>query len=158
MGDDATVLVTGGSGFIGAWCIIGLLRRGYAVRATIRDLKRTEEVRSMIAAEIDPGNRLALFAAELTNDRGWAEAVQGCSYVLHVASPLPAAQPRNADELIVPARDGALRVLRASVAAGVKRVVMTSSVAAITLVRTMPRPDPLTEEHWTDPAHPEASP
>ena len=158
MSDDATVLVTGGSGFIGAWCIIGLLRRGYAVRATIRDLKRADEVRAMIAAEIDPGNRLALFAAELTSDRGWAEAVQGCSYVLHVASPLPTAQPRNADELIVPARDGALRVLRASVAAGVKRVVMTSSVAAITLTRITPRPDPLTEDHWTDPGHPEASP
>src|SRR5262245_41766723 len=109
MGDDTTVPVTGGSGLIGAWCVIGLLRRGYAVRATIRDLKRADEVRAMIATETDPGNRLALVAAELTSDRGWAEAVQGCSYVLHVASPLPPAQPRNADELIVPARDGALR-------------------------------------------------
>jgi nucleoside-diphosphate-sugar epimerase len=158
MDEGGTVLVTGGSGFIGAWCIIGLLRRGHVVRTTVRDLKRADDVRAMIATEIDPGNRLSFFAAELTDDRGWAEAVQGCDYVLHVASPLPPAQPRNADELIVPARDGALRVLRASVAAGVKRVVMTSSVAAVTLTRAEPRPDPLTEEHWTDPAHPEATP
>jgi nucleoside-diphosphate-sugar epimerase len=152
------VLVTGGSGFIGAWCVIELLRRGYVVRATIRDLKRAGAVRSMIASEVDPGDRLALVETQLTEDRGWAEAVEGCSSVLHVASPLPPRQPRDARTLITPARDGALRVLRASAAAGVQRVVMTSSVAAITLTPALPRPDPLTEEHWTDPQHPEASP
>jgi nucleoside-diphosphate-sugar epimerase len=157
MGEGDTVLVTGGSGFIGVWCIIGLLRRGYAVRTTVRDLKRSDEVRAMVASEIDPGNRLALFAADLMRDGGWSEAVDGCTHVLHVASPFPPAQPRNADDLIVPARDGALRVLRASVAAGVKRVVMTSSTAAVGYGRE-PRPALLTEEHWTNPAHPDASP
>ncbi len=152
------MLVTGGSGFIGAWCVIELLKRGYAVRATIRDLRRAEAVRSMIATEVDPGDRLALVETQLTEDRGWTDAVQGCTCVLHVASPLPPRQPRDARELITPARDGTLRVLRASAAAGVRRVVMTSSVAAITLTPALPRPDPLTEEHWTDPQHPEASP
>ena len=158
MNDATTVLVTGGSGFIGAWCIIGLLRRGYRVRATVRDLKRSADVRAMIATEIDAADRLALVAADLGDDRGWNDAVQGCAYVLHIASPFPPAQPRDANELIVPARDGALRVLRASVAAGVERVVLTSSTASVTYCRQTPRPDPLTEEHWTDPTHPDATP
>lgn len=125
-----TVLVTGGSGFIGGWCIVELLRRGYVVRTTIRSLAKEPAVRAAIADAVDPGDRLSFHAAELTSDAGWDEAVAGCDYVLHVASPLGTQQPRVQDDLIIPARDGALRALRAAAKAGVKRVVMTSSVSA----------------------------
>jgi dihydroflavonol-4-reductase len=124
-------LVTGGSGYLGGWCIADLLGRGYQVRTTVRDLKREDEVRTSVATQIDPGDRLEFVAADLLSDAGWPEAVAGCDYVLHVASPFPPAQPKDPDELIVPARDGALRVIDASLAAGVKRVVMTSSIAAV---------------------------
>ena len=145
-----TVLVTGGSGFLGGWCIVSLLEAGYSVRTTVRDLARESEVRGGVASVTEANGRLEVVTADLMKDDGWAEAVAGCEYVLHVASPLPATQPKDPDELIVPARDGTLRVLRASLDAGVKRVVMTSSVAAI---RGTPRrgEGPLTEEDWSDP-------
>src|SRR5215212_6513415 len=127
------VLVTGGSGFLGGWCVIELLRRGYTVRTTVRSLSREPQVRAAVGSEVDPGDRLTVLAADLTGDEGWPEAVAGCDYVLHVASPFPPKQPKDADELILPAREGTLRVLRASLDAGVKRVVVTSSVAAIRL-------------------------
>lgn len=146
-----TVLVTGGSGFIGGWCIIELLRRGYDVRTTVRSLAKEPAVRAAIAAEVDPGDRLAFFAAELTADAGWDAAVAGCDYVLHVASPLGTENVRDPDALIVPARDGALRVLRASVAAGVRRVVLTSSVAAVGGSGTDEVRD---ETEWTDLSEP----
>ena len=128
----ATVLVTGGSGFIGAHSIIQLLNAGHTVRATVRNLKRDPEVRSMVkAGGAEPDQRLTFHAADLEADAGWAEAVAGSDYVLHIASPFPAGVPKHEDELIVPAREGALRVLRAARDAGVKRVVLTSSFAAI---------------------------
>jgi len=145
-----TVLVTGGSGFLGGWCVVELLRRGYQVRTTVRDLAREEEVRSAVSAEVDPGDRLTVLAADLLADAGWEQAVAGCDHVLHVASPFPPAQPKDPDELIVPARDGTLRVLRASLAAGVERIVVTSSVAAIT-GGGKPVSGALTEENWSDP-------
>lgn len=128
-----TVLVTGASGFIAQHTILEVLRAGYRVRGTIRSLERAPEVRKVIADALgaDPGDRFMLVAADLTRDDGWAEAVRGCRFVLHVASPLPTRPPKHADELIVPARDGALRVLRAAAAERVERVVMTSSVAAV---------------------------
>lgn len=144
------VLVTGGTGFLGAWCGAELVRRGYDVRTTIRDLARADEVRaSFAAAGVDARERLAFAAADLNKDDGWADAVAGCDYVLHVASPFPPAQPKDPDELIVPARDGALRVLGASLDAGVKRVVMTSSVAAVRHGRP-PSSEPYDESDWTD--------
>lgn len=148
---DGTVLVTGGTGFLGAWCIATLLDRGYAVRTTVRDTVREDAVRAALrVAGADPGDRLTVVAADLMADDGWADAVAGCRYVLHVASPFPPAQPKDPDELIVPARDGALRVLRASLAAGVERIVMTSSIAAVRPPEGE-RPDrPLTEDDWTD--------
>jgi nucleoside-diphosphate-sugar epimerase len=146
------VLVTGGTGFVGGWCCIELLRRGYAVRTTVRDLRREDDVRASVACgDVPAGERLSIVAADLGGDEGWAEAAAGCDYVLHVASPFPAAQPKNADELIVPARDGALRVLRASLDAGVQRVVMTSSIAAVRHGRAPAADAPYDETDWSDP-------
>src|SRR6516165_141049 len=123
-----TALVTGGTGFLGGWCIVTLLERGYEVRTTVRDLARAQAVRDAVTtAGVDPGARLTVVAADLTSDRGWPEAVAGCRYVVHVASPFPPVQPKDPDELILPARDGALRVLQAALVAGVERVAMTSS-------------------------------
>jgi dihydroflavonol-4-reductase len=145
-----TVLVTGGSGFLGGWCLVELLRGGYAVRTTVRDLSREVEVRARVESQLDPGDRLTFVAADLNGDDGWEQAVQGCDYVLHVASPFPLAQPKDPDELVVPAREGTLRVLKAALDAGVERVVVTSSVAAVRggVDRSS---TPLTEQDWTDP-------
>ena len=146
----STVLVTGGSGFIAAHCVLQLLESGYRVRTTLRNPARESEVRAMLAAGgSDPGDRLSFVAAALESDAGWADAVSGCEYVLHVASPFPAGVPRHPDDLIVPARDGALRVLRAARAAGVKRVVLTSSFAAIGYGHP-PDSGPFDETWWSN--------
>ena len=146
-----TVLVTGGSGFIGSHCILQLLAAGHQVRTTIRNLKREGDVRAMLKAGCaEPGERLSFFAADLENDAGWRESVAGCDFVLHVASPLPPSLPKHEDELIVPAREGTLRVLRAAREAGVKRVVLTSSFAAIGYGHKV-RETPFNETDWTDP-------
>ncbi len=160
------VLVTGGSGFVGVHCIIALLNAGYRVRTTVRSLEREPGVRAMLArggigeelagadagdANLRAADRIEFVTADLESDDGWADAVADCTYVLHVASPFPGREPKDENELIVPARDGALRVLRAARDAGVKRVVLTSSFAAIgygTKVLTRP----YTEADWTDPA------
>src|SRR3954447_4047931 len=145
-----TVLVTGGSGFLGAHCIVGLLESGQTVRTTVRDLKREPEVREAVGAQTDTSN-LSFAVAELGSDDGWAEAVAGADYVLHVASPFPPAQPKDPDELIVPARDGALRVIKAALDADVKRIVLTSSVAAVRHGRDWTHgAEPYTEADWTN--------
>ena len=145
------VLVTGGSGFIGAHCILQLLAAGYSVRTTVRSLKREADVRTMLKiGGAEPGDALSFAAADLVSDAGWPEAVAGCDYILHVASPFPANQPKNEDDLIIPARAGALRVLRGARQAGVKRVVLTSSFAAIGYGHA-PMERPFTEADWTDP-------
>src|SRR5215510_3549534 len=143
------VLVTGGSGFIGSHCILQLLAAGYDVRTTVRNLTREADVRAMLkeGGTADSG-RLEFAAADLSQDAGWTEAVAGCEFVLHVASPFPPTAPAHEDELIVPARDGALRVLRAARDGGVRRVVLTSSFAAIGYGHA-PRPTPLDEKDWT---------
>jgi nucleoside-diphosphate-sugar epimerase len=147
----STVLVTGGSGFIGSRCILQLLAEGHQVRTTVRSLKREGDVRALLkTGGAEPGDRLSFFAADLENDIGWSGAVAGCEYVLHVASPFPANIPKHEDELIVPAREGALRVLRAACDAGVKRVVLTSSFAAIGYGHE-PQTAPFDETSWTDP-------
>jgi nucleoside-diphosphate-sugar epimerase len=147
-----TVLVTGGTGFVAGWCIAELLGRGYAVRTTVRSLSKEPAVRAALAPVVDSTDRLSFVRADLTRDEGWDAAVAGCDYVLHVASPLGADAPRDRDALIGPARDGALRVLRAATKAGVRRVVMTSGTAAAT-----PAPGAGNvgdETVWTDPDDP----
>ena len=148
--ESTTVLVTGGSGFLGGWCLIELLRRGYRVRTTVRDLAREPQVREAVGAQVDPGERLEFLAADLAADEGWEEAAHGCDHILHVASPFPRSQPKDPDELIVPARDGTLRVLRAGLAAGARRIVITSSVAAVG-GGAAPSESPVGEERWSDP-------
>lgn len=146
-----TVLVTGGTGFIGINCILQLLQEGYIVKTTLRSLKRKDEVISLLkGAGIQSFENLSFVEADLTNDFNWNQAVEGCTYVLHVASPFPAGEPEDANELIIPARDGALRVLKAACDAGVKRVVLTSSFAAIGYSKD-PKSYTFTEEDWTDP-------
>jgi dihydroflavonol-4-reductase len=132
-----------------------LLGRGYRVRTTVRDASREAEVRSAAGAGDD--GRLSVLSADLRSDEGWQQAVDGCDYALHVASPFPPVQPTDPDELIVPAREGTLRVLRAAVQADVKRVVLTSSVAAVggSAARASA---PLTEEDWTDLGNEKLSP
>jgi nucleoside-diphosphate-sugar epimerase len=147
----STVLVTGGSGFIGSHCVLQLLAADHQVRTTVRNLKREADVRALLQqGGAQPGNRLSVMAADLENDAGWPEAVAGCEYVLHVASPFPANVPKDENELIVPAREGALRVLRAARNAAVKRVVLTSSFAAIGYGHE-PQKAPFNETDWTDP-------
>jgi nucleoside-diphosphate-sugar epimerase len=152
-----TVLVTGGSGYLGGWCVSELLQRGYGVRTTVRDMSREPEVRARTESEVAAGDRLTVLAANLGSDDGWDEAVQGCDYVMHVASPFPPVQPKDPDELIVPAREGTRRVLRAALEAGVDRVVVTSSVAAVG-GSTSRSSAPLTEQDWTDADNPKLTP
>ena len=148
----ARVLVTGGTGFIGAHCLVQLLAAGHETRATVRDLKRESDVRATLrqggAGEV--GERLTLFRADLNADAGWAEAAAGCDFVLHVASPFPSRAPKDENDLIAPARDGALRVLKAARDAGVKRVVLTSSFAAIGYGAPKDRTAAFTEKDWTN--------
>jgi dihydroflavonol-4-reductase len=146
-----SVLVTGGTGFVAGWCIVELLERGYAVRTTIRNPAKETVVREATGG----GDRLTFAIADLTDDDGWDQAVAGCDYVLHVASPLGGAGRSDDDALTGPARDGALRVLRAATRAGVNRVVMTSSTAAATPRTATGVSD---ESVWTDPADPNLNP
>jgi nucleoside-diphosphate-sugar epimerase len=143
-----SVLVTGGSGFIGSHCILDLLGAGYRVRTTVRSPEREATVRELLGAE--SADQLSFATADLMDDAGWADAVSGCDSVLHVASPFPLGPPKHEDDLIVPAREGALRVLRAARDAQVRRVVMTSSFAAIGY-GVAPPGRPFTEEDWSNP-------
>ncbi|MCW2649197.1 MAG: hypothetical protein JWR32_173 [Mycobacterium sp.] len=144
------VLVTGGSGFVGSHCVVALLNAGYRVRTTVRSHEREADVRDMAArAGVDADDKLTFAVADLTSDDGWHEAVAGSQYVLHVASPFPPDEPRHEDEVIVPARDGTCRVLRAARDAGVKRVVLTSSFAAIGYGHGQVDRE-FTEDDWTN--------
>ena len=146
----STVLVTGGSGFIAVHTILQLLAAGHRVRTTVRTADRSKDVLAMLRQGGAPStDDVRFFTADLTSDAGWADAVVGCDYVLHVASPLPLGVPRDENELIIPAREGTLRVLRAARDADVKRVVVTSSFAAIGYGH-QPRSRPSNETDWTN--------
>jgi dihydroflavonol-4-reductase len=146
----STVLVTGGSGFVGSHVVLQLLSAGHQVRTTVRSLKREDEVRAMLRnGGADPGERLSFFPADLERDDGWTPAATGCDYVIHPASPIPPTAPRTEDELIIPARDGVLRVIKASRDAKVKRVVFTSTCGAIYYGHP-PQKEPFDEASWTN--------
>jgi nucleoside-diphosphate-sugar epimerase len=149
-GDGKTVLVSGGSGYLAGWCIIGLIERGYSVRTTVRNPSRERDVHAAVSSQVDPAHHLTIHQADLTSDDHWDNVIEGCDYVLHVASPFPPKQPKDPDELIVPAREGTLRVLGKALDHGVKRVVVTSSVAAVRLAKGAEKTT-LDEGDWTDP-------
>ena len=145
------VLVTGGAGFVAVHCILQLLDRGYAVRTTVRSLSKKDQVVNMLRnGGITSFDKLSFVEADLTDDKNWDETVKGCDYVLHIASPIFLALPKDENEMIRPAVDGALRVLKAARDAKVKRVVMTSNFGAVGYSHK-DRNVPITEESWTDP-------
>jgi len=152
----STVLVTGGSGFIAGHTILQLLAAGHRVRTTIRGAQREGPLRATLksaGAGAESDDALTVNVADLLDDAGWPQAISGCDFVLHMASPFPLGIPANENDLIVLAREGALRVLRVARDAGVRRVVLTSSFAAIGYGHR-PRTTPFTEADWTDPAAP----
>ena len=140
------VLVTGGTGYLARWVTLQLLERGHAVRATVRDLGRADEVRASLAARTSATDRLSFTEADLLVDAGWEQAMEGVSFVQHVASPLPVGEFRGKDVEAI-ARGGMQRVLRAADAAGVRRTVVTSSTEA---VRTVDPAAVADESVWTD--------
>ena len=152
-----TVLVTGISGFIARHCAVEMLNAGYAVRGTVRSLRRADDVRASLAQHADV-SRLEFAIADLESDAGWPQAIAGCAHVLHVASPFPAAQPRDAQELIRPAVEGTLRVLRGACAAGVQRFVQTSSMVAVMYGHPRDRTAPFSEADWTSVDDPGVTP
>jgi dihydroflavonol-4-reductase len=143
-----TVLITGISGFIARHCAVEMLNAGYGVRGTVRTLQRAAEVKATLAHHADV-SRLDFMQADLESEAGWEAAVAGCAFVQHVASPFPARQPRDEQELIRPAVQGTLRVLRAASAAGVERLVQTSSMVAVMYGHPRERTAPFTEADWT---------
>jgi nucleoside-diphosphate-sugar epimerase len=156
-GDGKTVLVTGGSGYLGGWCIIDLLQRGYRVRTTVRNPSRERDVHAAVESQVGQGPHLTVHQADLMSDEHWDNIIEGCDYVLHVASPFPPKQPKDPDDLILPAREGTLRVLRTALDHDVKRIVVTSSIAAIRLAKGADA-KVLDEEDWTDPDDPSLTP
>ncbi len=156
--DMGRVLVTGGSGFLGSWCIVNLLEAGHDVATTVRSSSREPDVLDMVqAGGQDREGAISFYEADLLGDGGWAEAMSGCDYVLHVASPFGGSAPESEDDMIGAAREGSLRVLRAARDAGVQRVVLTSSFAAIGYGHPE-RDEAFTEADWTDVSQPDVAP
>ncbi|GAB3407238.1 aldehyde reductase [Schumannella luteola] len=152
------ILVTGGSGYIGGWCVLAALRAGYDVRTTVRDLAKGDTLRGLLQkAEAFDGARLQIVRADLASDDGWADAVADVDFVLHVASPTLRTAVESEEAMIAAARDGVRRVLRASRDAGVKRVVLTSASGAIVYGHPK-RTEPFTENDWTVVDNPDVAP
>jgi dihydroflavonol-4-reductase len=152
------VVVTGVSGFIGKHVTAEFLRRGYAVRGTVRAADKADAVRRAVEkAGADP-SRLTFAVADLNSDAGWADAIAGASHVIHTASPFPLQQPDNPDDVIRPAVDGTLRVLRGATAAGIKRVVLTSSTVAIFYGPDQPASHAYSEADFTDDSRADITP
>ncbi|MDH3843471.1 MAG: NAD-dependent epimerase/dehydratase family protein, partial [Myxococcales bacterium] len=149
--NDRIILVTGASGFIAMHCILQLLEKGFTVRGTLRTPAREASLRATFKKHVDADDRLSFYTAELMSDEGWREAIEGCDAVLHVASPFPRKPPKHEDELIVPAREGVLRVLRLASELGVRRVVMTSSVVAMICGHKRDGSEVYAESFWSIP-------
>ncbi|MBT5581009.1 MAG: aldehyde reductase [Acidimicrobiaceae bacterium] len=148
----STVLVTGASGYIAKHIVRELVEQGHAVRASTRSEKRRAEIGALFPdAEID------YVSLDLTSDEGWTEALDGVDVLMHTASPLPSDQPKDPQELIRPAVDGTKRALRAAHRAGVHRVILTSSVAAVFKGANLTNGTTLNESDWTDPNSPRAT-
>lgn len=156
-----TVLLTGASGYIAKHIALQLLEAGYKVRGTVRNLARSEEVTQAVRAHLsddaDLADRLTFAAVDLTSDDGWDDAMAGIDVLMHTASPFPLAQPKDDQDLIRPAVDGALRALRAAHRAGISRVVLTSSTAAISGSALPPGDRAFDETNWTDPSDPDTT-
>ncbi|WP_462264129.1 SDR family oxidoreductase [Mucilaginibacter sp.] len=151
MESSQTVLVTGGTGAIGAHCILQLLKSGYQVKTTLRSVARKDEVINMLkTGGITTFDNLKFIEADLTRDANWDEAMKNCQYVLHVASPTHSDSVKDENEIIRPAVDGVLRVLKAAQKANVKRMVMTSSFGAVGFSNKDPHTE-TTEDNWTNP-------
>ncbi|MGD8243353.1 MAG: aldehyde reductase [Desulfobacterales bacterium] len=154
---ETTVLVTGATGFIAKHCILKLLEQNYKVRGTIRSMGSETGLRATFAKHISADDRLEFVPADLTSDVGWNESAIGCQYVIHTASPVPSEPPKDESEVIVPARDGTLRVLNAAVSAKVKRVVVTSSLAAISYGHDDYSTKVFNEDDWSNTDRPIAA-
>ncbi|MEX3016951.1 NAD-dependent epimerase/dehydratase family protein [Gymnodinialimonas hymeniacidonis] len=152
-----TIFLTGVTGFIAKRIALDLLEAGHTVTGSLRSMARAAEVQDAIRPHLtDPGalDRLSFTELDLTRDDGWPEALTGHDVLMHTASPFPMAQPKNEDDVIRPAVDGTLRALKAAHAAGVTRVILTSSVVAI---EANDKPNPKTPADWTDVTHPKAN-
>lgn len=153
---DKLILITGISGFIAKHCAVEMLRAGYCVRGTVRSLAKGDAVRTTLAKHCDV-SKLEFVEADLLSDKGWADAAKGVYGVLHLASPFIIGEPKDENDLIRPAVDGTMRVLKAGLAAGSKRFVQTSSIAAIMAGHGYQRTKPFTEHDWTDLNGPDVS-
>ena len=157
-----TVLVTGATGYIAKHIVVKLLNAGYKVVGSVRTLSRGEDVIAAVSRHLtDAENldkRLRFVALDLSNDNGWETAMDGVDILMHTASPFPLEQPKDEQEVIRPAVDGALRALRAAKAAGIKRVVMTSSAVAVMDSDLAPGKTAYNEENWTDLNHASVTP
>jgi dihydroflavonol-4-reductase len=146
---DELILLTGISGFIAKHCAVEMLAAGYRVRGTVRDMAKADKVRATLVQCCDV-SKLEFVVADLMSDAGWDEALSGVHGVLHVASPFVIETPKDENELIRPAVEGTMRVLKAAIAAGAKRFVQTSSVAAIMAGHGHERTKPFMEDDWTN--------
>ena len=148
---DKLVLVTGGNGFVGLYCILQLLQQGYRVRATLRSIIKKDKILDSLRNEhVQNLDQLSFIEADLTDNKNWDAAMDGCTYLLHVASPITLELPKHEDDMIRPAVDGTLRILKAARDAGVTRVVMTSNFGAVGYSHK-DKTKLITEESWTDP-------
>ena len=150
------VLISGASGFIASHCIIEMLNHGYDVRGTLRDAARGDAIKATLASHTDRIDALEFASADLMDEASWVEAAQGCDCILHVASPVPIVQPKDENEVIVPAKKGTINVLKAATANGIKRVVLTSSVAAV--MSGSRDSGTFTDQDWTDLSRTDLSP
>ena len=158
MSNKTLVVLTGGSGFIASHTILQLLQQGYAVRTTVRNLSKNKHIKQMLKnGDITDLSGLSFIETDLTDDAHWDEAMTGATYVIHPASPTPTLNFKDESEMIDPAIDGVLRVLRASAKAHVKRVVLTSAYGAI-FAGHRDQTTPFTEEDWSDLTQPNIHP